>query len=663
MSSNSFPVLKFLFRGEFKSLQDALKIRPGYEMKEFSDAKQLASHLATLQAGLVIASLRDKSDLANIISFTRLAKNIAKDTGIKVIVINYASNVSFERSVLKLGIVDLITPNINPNALKFKLDFLMRSLSTSVKLKKAKLSSQLVKGGAGLGSDPNNRPDGHTPFWAKPLEMPNDIWLIRSEFDCKKILSRWLVKLMGPGPKISEWTELKPGVWRFDVQDSKRDSFIIGEGSWYFVGEVKPEFNKQENLWFFCGEKFDLFFKDSQHFHHRIQCKDKFLTICKNSPSARLKEPIIAESFVEDIFVEVDPGTGGHTNDHSFDEFNSDTHSGIGLTSAARIPRESGDSNSGGFNQRIKTDKISSYWDNKKSRGSAKGGPNSPGPEDEVDSEDHLFDTPPDGFSEMEFSDESTSAAPIEDFQDPERDKNGPLQEISESKIGDNKNISDTKSRKSSNPSTSHITNKEKKTAPTDSIQDNEGPKKNLQTPSSTDPFEKRTQDTLSGGKSDKQRKDNGPSQGGPGSGLSNIVSLDKLREEKEKLEAEASEEASLEDLTTDSRVICSINSKKQKISCELHDFFEDSITFLAREKNVDLFSDVRVELSFMFFEMVKEFEFVGKVAGIEEDGEGKYFISIQMNKEDTESFEVYMGLYEKRQSHVSEFLKKAKGL
>ena len=142
MSNIAIPVIQFLFKAEFKSLDEALRLNPNYEVEAYSSASDLATYLSTIPAGLVIASLIDKNDLIQIATFMKLQKKVAKAAVVKVVVINFSNDRNFEKAISKLGILDVVEPSTNTKALKFKLDFWMKSLSAQVKQNPSAFSFQ-----------------------------------------------------------------------------------------------------------------------------------------------------------------------------------------------------------------------------------------------------------------------------------------------------------------------------------------------------------------------------------------------------------------------------------------------------------------------------------------------------------------------------------------
>jgi hypothetical protein len=296
--SGAIPVLKFLFKGNFPVLTDSLN-QGKFEVEDFSTADDLATYLSTIPAGLIITSLRDKEDLVQIATFMKIAKKVAKNSAFKLSVINFSGDKNFEKAIAKLGILDLIEPGINSKGLKFKMDFWMKAISAQAK--KNNLTGAFNTKTAEEKPQEKKTVDLSAPAWTAPLDLEDDIWILKTENDCKKILGKWLVRFVGPGPFVGQWVEVKTGVWRFDIKDSEKELYVPNEGAWFFAGDQKPDFVWKENNWMFTGETFELFFKGPEKVFSRMKSKEKVLSIAKNSVFAETKEAVIKESFDKEL--------------------------------------------------------------------------------------------------------------------------------------------------------------------------------------------------------------------------------------------------------------------------------------------------------------------------------------------------------------------------
>jgi hypothetical protein len=373
MSNGNIPVIKFVFRGELKALDDALGVKPGYEVDEFSTANELATHLATIPASLIIASLRDRNDLIQLATFLKIVKKIARDAIMKVVVVNFSGDKNFEKASDKLGIQDLIEPNMNTRALKYKLDFWMKSLNVQLK-SNANSGNQKIKSLDAKKTD-SKTVDKNAATWLEPLDLESDIWILKNDNDCKKVMSKWLVRLMGPGPYVGQWVEAGSGHWRFDFKENQKEFYIADDGSWFLSGDQRPEFVWKENIWLITGDNFDLYFKDqTAKIHSRLKSQNKNLTICKNSLFAKTKESLIIESFDKDMVFKKEVSNledleGKNKTDH----LNGGPLSGKNKSSEALKGNLAGKTegeaalSDEALGLDTKTEKKSSYWNNKNS--------------------------------------------------------------------------------------------------------------------------------------------------------------------------------------------------------------------------------------------------------------------------------------------------------
>lgn len=296
MSDNLIPVLKYLFRGQIQVLAEALATHPGLQAEEYSSPNELASYLSSVPSALVMASVADKSDLVQLATLVKMTKKVAKDSAIKIVVFQFFRDKEIEKAIAKLGILDLVDPNIQTKALKFKLDFWIKSLKGQMKNGPQKKTEKPAKENEGK-SEKSSQDGSSIPVWQEAFPIEDDIWILKNDNDCKKVLSKWLIRLLGPGPSIAQWNEYSSGVWRFDFKPNEKEIFISSEGSWYFAGDQKPDFVWKENLWLISGSHFELYFKNGDKVYSRIKCVNRVLTICKNSLQAKTKEEIIIESF------------------------------------------------------------------------------------------------------------------------------------------------------------------------------------------------------------------------------------------------------------------------------------------------------------------------------------------------------------------------------
>jgi hypothetical protein len=189
--------------------------------------------------------------------------------------------------------------------LRFKLDFWLKSIKAQLK------TSELQNPRTKTHNSPSNDTLTDKKIFEQPgykfgpaLDFEDDIWILKNETDCKRVISRWLVKIMGPSPYVGQWVETdKPNVWSFQIQSSVKKFFSQKDGVWNFSGDQKPDFIWKENLWLMTGEHFELFFRDGSQVHYRLKLKDKVFSIAENSEYAKTKKQKIIESFDKELVI------------------------------------------------------------------------------------------------------------------------------------------------------------------------------------------------------------------------------------------------------------------------------------------------------------------------------------------------------------------------
>lgn len=318
---NKVPIIKFMFRSEWKVLTDALGIGNKYEFESMDSLSDLMSHIHYAETGIVLVSLRDKNDLVQLATLVKSLKKTIPHILVKILVVNFSGNYHFDQAVGKLDL-DLLQVSISPNAMSFKIDFAMKSINAQMKNKQQSDSSKNLKKLENVKNKDKKIAEG-IANWADPIDCEDDIWLLRNETDCKKVLTRWLVRFMGPSPYVANWVDSgNSGIWKFEFKNSS-SIFISGQGSWFFRGEQKPDFIWAENVWSFTGSAFELFYKQDQQTFSRLCLKDKQITIAKISEFAKTKEKSIIESLDKDLVFkkELAPDTEKNNFENEQDNF------------------------------------------------------------------------------------------------------------------------------------------------------------------------------------------------------------------------------------------------------------------------------------------------------------------------------------------------------
>lgn len=682
MSSQNIPIIKFLFRSEYQVLNETLNVKPIYESEEISSANDLASYVSTTPAALIITSLKEKEDLLEIATFMKIVKKVAKDSIFKIVVINFSGDKNLEKAIAKLGIQDSVEPGINTRGLKFKIDFWMKSLNVQVKNNPG---SQLAKTNNSTdvkGEREIKVSNLNLPVWEASLELEDDIWILKNDQDCKKILSKWLIRLLGPAPFIGQWVEVKPGIWRFDIKEEEKEMYVPNEGAWYFSGDQKPEFVWKENRWLISGDNFNLFFKNQSQTFSRLSCSNKIFKIAKNSLFANTKETIILESFDKELVFKQEA-----TRLQDLEGKGDTDQLGSGHLSGKN---KSSDTLSGNLSGELEGTAPSSgeAWKNKikysEDGGKDQLGPKSDNLPEAKNLEREVKDSKHQKYYKNHNEAEKYEAGNLSGKITPENEKldafyrqknltqnqsekneeDGPSEaESLEEKLRD----SSAKKEKSVNePKTSEPTDqeivaleeklksierrrKESKDQKTSGLQDNEEQKLDRATAS--------IKEKIATLKREKAQRDFRPKDS-----ADQISSHYKSKLALVPKEDALDEEKTLEELTSETKVSSFLTQNGTKVTCHLDDYFEDTIIFKTDEVGIKALASANLDLIFSYFEKDSKLKFAADILTVDDDGEGTQYITLKIDKNNSSSLGVFMRLFEIRQENINQFLKKAKG-
>lgn len=296
-------IATFLFAKLPLVLESSLELNPVLGVRYLQDLRSAQNSLEPGNAILLLVSVETKEDLIQLSQLVKEAKKLS-NLAYKFVVFTQPDH-QFEKAFAKLGLMDFISPNITTKSLRYKLDFWIRSLKIQQKsldqIEKSKTKSSQEAQAAGASKSLQK-----VLTWLEPMRTSDDTWLLKSETDCRYIMSRWLVQLMGPSPYVGRWQETEEkGCWEFKFK-SESNSFTSKEGRWFFRGTQKPEFIWKENLWLIASEAYDLFYTDGRTKESRIVLRSQHLQICRNSAAAKAKEESLIESFDSELICAVE---------------------------------------------------------------------------------------------------------------------------------------------------------------------------------------------------------------------------------------------------------------------------------------------------------------------------------------------------------------------
>jgi hypothetical protein len=304
MKMSEIVLVKYLFQTDWEPLEDVIEANSQDfgDIYEFDNDKEVIQVAKTSSATLVIACVKTKEDLTKLLNFLKLSNKVLKDSSIKVSVLNYLQNKNVETALMKLGCQEVLDPNLKSKPLKFKIDFWKKSLAVAVN-KRLGEETKTVKD-LKLEKD-NVKKEVPQIKWGEPLKVVDDMWITKSPQDTKRVLNRWMIKLMGPSPFVAQWVEVsgQKGLWQFVFKNGIREDFHMSDGDWFFRGEQKPEFVWKENLWLVSGKNIQLFFQDDEAVVAKFRTYQENLEISKNSNYALSREKAIVETFDQEVLV------------------------------------------------------------------------------------------------------------------------------------------------------------------------------------------------------------------------------------------------------------------------------------------------------------------------------------------------------------------------
>ncbi len=298
-------VIKFLFTKEHRVLDEILlgyRSRPEhFEVEECRISQELATILSAAERGVVLASLRSKDDLSQIAAFMKKDSKLLGKIPFKFLIFDYTRDANFQQLLLKMGIREILNPEVNPKALRHKIELLTLAVGG------AKLEAP-----AGAGK----KDTGPRIDWGPPLDLEDDIWLVDNPHTIRNLLSSWTLHVKGPSPNIGRWLRDSQESWVFDVREEEREIFSPSGGRWRLRGQKIPEIDWDGQFWSFRGSQFELFFEAPSVRVTKIRAEAQAILIAKNSMNGEIKRSFIEESFkTKYVFKSDDEGSASPGGD------------------------------------------------------------------------------------------------------------------------------------------------------------------------------------------------------------------------------------------------------------------------------------------------------------------------------------------------------------
>ncbi len=272
-----------------------------FEVESLDNINEINQLLQTSLNGILFFKVENKVDLQKAVSILKAQKKLVKKGLLKPACITNLKNKKMETILSKYGCVDILEPETATKTVSFKLDFWSKPISAHLEQVSREEKLKLKKQQETKEKNEKEKPKEDFLF-VNSLDLESDFWIIKHKNDCKKILRRWLVRILGPSPFIGNWVELqaRPGdklpTWKFVLKDPNNTDYIKNEGAWYFYGS-KPEFDWKINRWSFSSDLPHLYFytKDQKVFS-RFKFINGSIEVCENSDFALAREEMILET-------------------------------------------------------------------------------------------------------------------------------------------------------------------------------------------------------------------------------------------------------------------------------------------------------------------------------------------------------------------------------
>ncbi len=271
-----------------------------FDVNNLNSVEEVNQFLGTSGQGIFFFKVTNKADLQKAVSVLKVQKKLIKNGFVKPACVTTIKNKKVEAVLAKYGCVDLLEPDTRAKTASFKLDFWSKPISTHLDQIAKEEERQLKKQESAQNN--NEAKEAELFKFTEPLNLESDFWLIKSRADCKKVLRRWLVRVLGPSTFVGNWVELQPQpgdkqpTWKFVLKDPSNTDYVKNDGAWYFYG-AKPEFDWKINRWSFSSDLPHLYFyTKSGEVFSRFKYVNGQVEIPMNSEFASTREEMILET-------------------------------------------------------------------------------------------------------------------------------------------------------------------------------------------------------------------------------------------------------------------------------------------------------------------------------------------------------------------------------
>ncbi len=251
--------------------------------------QEVATILAFNQGGLLLACVRNKQDLADLIMFLKRDSHILSNLKWKCLVFeDYQPNM-LQHALSPFGLTDIFPLRFNPAIVKLRIENFLKSFLPTEEI----IPERKSESSEGIS-------------WTDPLNLEADIWLLEDLSHCRKVLNSWVISIQGPSTHIGTWEKVAPKTWAFKISENEKEIFGVGGGRWLVEAVAMPKLDWQEKRWVIQGQEIQLYYRNGEEKIHKIFSRDGSLQITKDSLHAQMKRDLILNSFSDKFIFKVE---------------------------------------------------------------------------------------------------------------------------------------------------------------------------------------------------------------------------------------------------------------------------------------------------------------------------------------------------------------------
>lgn len=128
MTNQGISFIKFLFDRDWEVLESTL-MGIDSQVLSYQSVPELMNLIqGSDRAYLIACSLRSKGDVLRIATLVKQLKKLECRPGLKLVVIDFSKNKAFELALQKVGIQEIVSPEITVKSLRFKINLWLSAL-------------------------------------------------------------------------------------------------------------------------------------------------------------------------------------------------------------------------------------------------------------------------------------------------------------------------------------------------------------------------------------------------------------------------------------------------------------------------------------------------------------------------------------------------------